>query len=492
SNKKSGATGSAQLSRMALNDNKAGMQGLDKDKINQIIMDNTVGSRFYMNEQKREMQVNERITKMKEKLNSFSTTQLLAAKQQADDLLTEIEKQRDLTRTIIHIDMDAFYASVEERDRPELKTKPMAVGGMDMLSTSNYVARKYGVRAAMPGFIAKKLCPELVIVPLNFDKYKQVSKQTQEIFAEYDANFSGMSLDEAFLDITDHLQKRIFVNPNRKPISLMFFWYYLYLGTLHFLEERTFHYHHSLAVKQPQDSDSDLSRNVSETFGFSPEDVANELRFRIHQKTLLTASAGIAPNTMLAKIGSDLNKPNGQTYFKPNREEILKFVKDFPVRKVNGVGKVTEQLLSALDIKKCGDLYHRRGDLVLLFSEISCSFFFRISLGCSSNVLESSGERKSISTERTFNAISEHKELFAKLEELCQSLAVDMEKENLQGKTLTLKTKNVNFQLHTRSKTVTSPLFNFESVFAVAQKLLEQEIMNANNKLTLRLMGKIQ
>uniref|UniRef100_H2ZFN6 DNA polymerase kappa n=1 Tax=Ciona savignyi TaxID=51511 RepID=H2ZFN6_CIOSA len=427
--------------RMALNDNKAGMQGLDKDKINQIIMDNTVGSRFYMNEQKREMQ--------------------------ADDLLTEIEKQRDLTRTIIHIDMDAFYASVEERDRPELKTKPMAVGGMDMLSTSNYVARKYGVRAAMPGFIAKKLCPELVIVPLNFDKYKQVSKQTQEIFAEYDANFSGMSLDEAFLDITDHLQKRILYDE----------------------EERTFHYHHSLAVKQPQDSDSDLSRNVSETFGFSPEDVANELRFRIHQKTLLTASAGIAPNTMLAKIGSDLNKPNGQTYFKPNREEILKFVKDFPVRKVNGVGKVTEQLLSALDIKKCGDLYHRRGDLVLLFSEISCSFFFRISLGCSSNVLESSGERKSISTERTFNAISEHKELFAKLEELCQSLAVDMEKENLQGKTLTLKTKNVNFQLHTRSKTVTSPLFNFESVFAVAQKLLEQEIMNANNKLTLRLMG---
>ncbi|XP_078483158.1 DNA polymerase kappa-like isoform X1 [Ciona intestinalis] len=455
----------AQLTRMSLNDNKAGMQGLDKEKINKIIMDNTVGSRFYKNEQKREQQVNSRIQKMKEKLNSFTSNQIMTAKQHADEILLEVENQRDLSRTIIHIDMDAFYAAVEERDRPELKQKPMAVGGMDMLSTSNYVARKYGVRAAMPGFIAKKLCPNLIIVPTNFDKYREVSKETQEIFSEYDENFCGMSLDEAFLDITDHLQKRI----------------------LYDQEERTFNYHPTLAPTTTSGDAND--KKTSETFAFSAEEVAKEIRFRIHQKTLLTASAGIAANTMLAKIGSDLNKPNGQTFFVPNRDEIMKFIKDFPVRKVNGIGKVTEQLFSSLGVKKCGDIYEMRAELMLLFSATSCSFFFRMCLGCSSNILEPDGERKSISTERTFSTISDCDELFAKLDELCHSLAVDMKKQNLQGKTLTLKTKNVDFQLHTRSKTINVPMTNYQTIFPVAQELLKQEILNANNKLSLRLMG---
>ncbi|RXG67664.1 Tyrosine-protein phosphatase non-receptor type 12 [Armadillidium vulgare] len=168
------------LQNLQLNTNKAGMNGLDTAKINDIIQKASEGSKFYIHKQK-----------CQEKMLKLSL---------------EMEESRDLTKTIVHIDMDMFYAAVEMRDDPTLRDKPMAVGGNAMLSTSNYAARKFGVRAAMPGFIAKKLCPNLIIVPCNFSKYKKVSKEIQKIFEDYDPQFSPMSLDEAYLDITEYLK----------------------------------------------------------------------------------------------------------------------------------------------------------------------------------------------------------------------------------------------------------------------------------------------
>jgi DNA polymerase kappa len=161
-----------------------------------------------------------------------------------------------------------FYAAVEMRDNPDLRGKPVAVGGIKMICTANYEARKYGVRAAMPGFIATRLCPNLVFVPTNFDKYRQVAEQTREIFRQYDPNFEAMSLDEAYLDLTDYMQQH------------------------------------------PQ---------------HTPSEVVAELRSRIFQITQLTASAGIACNSKLAKICSDVNKPNGQFELKSD-EESIRFV----------------------------------------------------------------------------------------------------------------------------------------------------------------------
>lgn len=205
---KSTSTAEGFLSRMAINDNKAGMEGLDRDRINKIIMESSKGSKFYENELKREQQVNQRIEKMMLQKAQITEQKLKKAQAQVEKVAAELERSRDLSRVIVHVDMDAFYAAVEMRDCPELKDKPMAVGSNSMLSTSNYHARKYGVRAAMPGFIAKKLCPNLVIVPTNFDKYRAVSEEIRQIFADYDPHFQPMSLDEAYLDFTEHLEQR--------------------------------------------------------------------------------------------------------------------------------------------------------------------------------------------------------------------------------------------------------------------------------------------
>ncbi|XP_029861119.1 DNA polymerase kappa isoform X7 [Aquila chrysaetos chrysaetos] len=415
------------LLRMGLNDNKAGMQGLDKEKINKIIMEATKGSRFYENELKKDQQVNQRIEKMMQLKEKITTQQLLKAQLQVDKLVIELEQSRNLSSTIVHIDMDAFYAAVEMRDNPELKEKPIAVGSMSMLSTSNYHARRFGVRAAMPGFIAKKLCPHLTIVPLNFEKYGKVSKEVREILTEYDPNFTPMGLDEAYLNITEHLEERLN-------------W---------------------------------------------PED-----KRRFFFNTERTTEKGIAPNTMLAKMCSDRNKPNGQCRIAPERQAVLDFLKDLPIRKVPGIGKVTEKMLKALGIVTCSELYQQRALLSLLFSEASWRNFLDISLGLGSTHLEKDGERKSMSTERTFNEINTAEDQYSLCRELCRDLAQELQKEGLKGKTVTLKLKNVNFEVKTRASTVLSSVSTEEEIFAVAKDLLGTEIDSvAPHPLRIRLMG---
>ncbi|XP_039614355.1 DNA polymerase kappa isoform X3 [Polypterus senegalus] len=328
------STGGGFQPWMAVNDNKAGMEGLDKEKINRIILEASKGSRFYENELKKEQQVNQRIEKMMQQKELITVQQLRKAQLLVDKLVNDLECSRDLGRIIVHIDMDAFYAAVEMRDNPDLKDKPMAVGSMSMLSTSNYHARKFGVRAAMPGFIAKKLCPSLITVPLNFDKYKAVSAE------------------------------------------------------------------------------------------------------------------------------------------------------------VPGIGKVTEKMLKALGITTCSELCQQGALLSLLFSETSWHHFLQISLGLGSTHLERDGERKSMSTERTFSEMSDPEEQYSLCRELCSDLAKDLKKEGLKGRTVTLKLKNVNFALKTKASTLSYAVSTEDEIFALAKDLLKTEIDNSSPQpLRLRLMG---
>ncbi|XP_065517211.1 DNA polymerase kappa isoform X2 [Lathamus discolor] len=423
------------LLRMGLNDNKAGMQGLDKEKINKIIMEATKGSRFYENELKKDQQVNQRIEKMMQLKEKITAQQLLKAQLQ---------------------------------------------------STSNYHARRFGVRAAMPGFIAKKLCPHLTIVPLNFGKYSKVSKEVREILAEYDPNFMPVGLDEAYLNITEHLEERLNWPESRRRF------FFNTEGTTEtggcssspvLFEDSTL-----LINDHPEQRDQLVENSV--VFGTSAEEVVKEIRFRIEQKTQLTASAGIAPNTLLAKMCSDCNKPNGQCRIVPERQAILDFLKDLPIRKVPGIGKVTEKMLKALGIVTCSELYQQRALLSLLFSEASWHNFLDISLGLGSTHLEKGGERKSMSTERTFSEMNTAEDQYSLCQELCRDLAQDLQKKGLKGKTVTLKLKNVNFEVKTRASTVLSSVSTEEEIFAVAKDLLGTEIDSvAPHPLRIRLMG---
>ncbi|XP_076853770.1 DNA polymerase kappa isoform X2 [Brachyhypopomus gauderio] len=478
------------LSRMAINDNKAGMEGLDRDKINKIILESSKGSRFYVNELKKDQQVNKRIEKMMRWKAKLTEQQIQKAQAEVEKLSAELERGRELGRVIVHVDMDAFYAAVEMRDCPELKEKPMAVGSMSMLSTSNYHARRYGVRAGMPGFIAKKLCPDLVIVPLNFDKYTAVSEQVREVFAAYDPHFVPMSLDEAYLDITEHLHER-----QRWPESMRSFRFSdVQLGAeIHETKNDVRVDNLSPVLFEDSPSASPTLPGADgkvEVFGTSPEEAVREMRFRIEQKTSLTASAGIAPNMMLAKVCSDKNKPNGQYRILPERPAVMDFIRDLPVRKVSGIGKVTEKMLAALDIFTCSQLRQQMAVLSLLFSETTWHHFLQISLGLGSARVERDSERKSMSTERTFGEMSDPEEQYALCRTLCRDLARDLQKEGLKGKTVTLKLKNVIFEVKTRAFTLQCAVCTEEEIFTAAKELLTAEIDHVRPQLLkLRLMG---
>ncbi|XP_061585948.1 DNA polymerase kappa [Cololabis saira] len=485
------------LSRMAINDNKAGMEGLDRDRINKIIMESSKGSRFYENELKKEQQVNQRIEKMMLQKAQITEQQLKKAQSQVEKMTSKLEKSRDLSRAIVHVDMDAFYAAVEIRDCPELKDKPMAVGSMSMLSTSNYHARKYGVRAAMPGFIAKKLCPNLVIVPTNFDKYRAVSDEIREIFADYDPHFQPMSLDEAYLDFTDHLEQRqswpessrthryrasSLTADEKQPEDIQ--------GTEADIEDLSPVLFEDSPSSSPCLPGSEGAAGAFEVFGTSVEEAVREMRFRVEQKTMLTASAGIAPNMMLAKVCSDKNKPNGHYRLPPTREAVMDFIQNLPVRKVCGIGKVSEKMLNALGITSCSHLGQQMALLSLLFSETAWHHFMEVSLGLGSTYIPRHEERKSMSTERTFRELSNAEEQLSLCRELCEDLAEDMQKESLKAKTVTLKIKNIKFEVKTRAQTLPYAVATVEEIFAVAKDLLKTEIENESPQpLRLRLMG---
>ena len=273
-------------------------------------------------------------------------------------------------RKIIHVDMDCFYAAVEEREQPELVGRPLGVGGLGgrgVLTTCNYEARKYGVRSAMPTFMALSRCPQLVMVRPRFDLYRAESAKVRAIFHEYTPLVEPLSLDEAYLDVSHH----------DRPATT----------------------------------------------------VAQEIRARIHEVTHLTASAGIAPNKMLAKIASDLRKPNGQFTIKP--AAVAAFMLDLPARKIHGIGEVTaKRLETELAVETCGQLQaFGRADLQARFGKFGANLYDRCR-GIDDRPVEPNRERKSLSNENTFPAnLTTLEQCAERLEEIHADLLRDLEKQ---------------------------------------------------------------
>ncbi|KAG5548252.1 hypothetical protein RHGRI_013824 [Rhododendron griersonianum] len=393
---------------------KAGMEGVDKEKVQRIIYEMSKGSKYFENEERKDAFIKQKIENMQAQFAKLTASEISHYQKVADKRILELEATRDLTRIWLHVDMDAFYAAVETLSNPLLKGKPMAVGGMSMISTANYEvritscssivlfvllsiddlytlkARRFGVRAAMPGFIARRLCPELIFVPVDFKKYTYYSDLTRKVFQKYDPNFMAASLDEAYLDITTVCRER----------------------------------------------------------HMSSGEIGEELRSSVYEETGLTCSAGVAPNRLLAKVCSDINKPNGQFVLPNDRTAIMTFISSLPIRKIGGIGKVTEHLLrDVIGISTCEEMLQKSGFLCALFSRSSADFFLCVGLGLGGTNTPQVRLRKSISNERTFPATENESFLFQKLVDLAEMLSTDMKKESLCGRTLTLKLKTASFEV---------------------------------------------
>ena len=303
--------------------------------------------------------------------------------------------------------MDAFFASVEQLDNPELRGKPVAVGGSgerSVVAAASYEARKFGVRSAMSSVIAKKLCPDLIFVKHNFARYSEVSAEVMNIFRQYTDIIEPLSLDEAFLDVTDDKQK---------------------IG--------------------------------------SATVIAQKIRYEIKQKTGLTASAGISVNKFLAKIASEINKPDGLFIIPPGDAE--KFIEELAVEKFYGIGKVTAAKMHQLGIHKGSDL--KKWDMVSLVRNFgkAGAFFYDIVRGKDDRPVEPDQERKSVGTELTYEKdLTTGFEIIAELYKLEKELMERLESAETSGRTITLKIKFADFRQITRSKTLQYYISDFDTL----------------------------
>ncbi|KAH6657123.1 DNA polymerase kappa [Truncatella angustata] len=410
---------------------KAGQGSVDQSKVSEVIYNASKGSKFFNREEAKDVILTKKITAILAKKSRLEKLDLSRELRQADQLITQLEATRDLTQWVVHVDCDAFYAAVEQLDRPELKEVPFAVGG-GVLTTCNYIARKYGCRSGMAGFVAKKLCPDLLLIPLNFDKYTAKAHEVREVLAEYDPRFESASIDEAYLNITEYCNEH----------------------------------------------------------GLNPEEVVQRMREEVHERTKITVSAGIAANAKLAKICSNMNKPNGQ-YILPNRRSaIVSFMRDLPCRMVNGIGRVLERELAEVGVKTCGDIYPERKYLRQLFGEKTYEFLIMVHLGLGRTNVQPAEEheRKSVGTESTFRDMSDPAQLRDKMKWLAEELEKDMRRAECKGRTLCLKVKLHTYEVFTRQVVTPKAIYLADDLYNHALPMLakvEQEMPS----LKLRLMG---
>ena len=331
-------------------------------------------------------------------------------------------------RKIIHVDMDAFYASVEQMDNPDLKGKPIAVGGggkRGVVSAASYEARKFGVKSAMAGSLAAKLCPQLIFVRPRFERYTEISKKIKKIFFDYTNLVEPLSLDEAYLDVTQ----------NKKG-------------------------------------------NPSATL------IAKEIRERIFNEIGLTASAGISINKFVAKVASDYNKPNGQKTVNP--EEVIPFLEQLDIRKFYGVGKVTAERMYKMGIFTGMDLKSKTLDYLNEHFGKSGRYYYYIVRGIHNSEVKPNRIRKSLAAERTFNEnLSSEVFMLEKLEHISKEVSNRLQKSKVSGKTITLKIKYSDFTLQTRSKTLPYFISDKSIILETAKDLLFQEKL----KNSVRLLG---
>ena len=337
-------------------------------------------------------------------------------------------KEKILHRKIIHVDMDAFYASVEQLDNPELRGKPVAVGGTSdrgVVSAASYEARKFGVRSAMSSVIAIQNCPDLIFVKSNFKRYHEVSNQIRKIFYEFTDKVEPLSLDEAYLDVTE----------NKKG-------------------------------------------NPSATL------IAKEIRKKIKEKTGLNASAGISINKFIAKVASDMNKPNGQKTVAP--QEVIQFLEKLEIKKFFGVGKVTAQKMYRLGIFTGKDLKEKTKKYLEEHFGKSGKFYYQVVRGEHFSEVKPSRTRKSLAAERSFSKnISSEIFMITKLEIIAKEVEKRLKKSKVAGKTITLKIKYSDFTLQTRSKTLPYYISDKNVIVETVKELLYQSTM----KNSVRLLG---
>lgn len=334
-------------------------------------------------------------------------------------------------RKIIHIDMDAFYASVEQRDFPAYRGKPLVVGGpptgRGVVATASYEARRYGIHSAMPCSRAFKLCPHALFVAPRFDAYKAVSARIRQIFSRYTDMIEPLSLDEAYLDVT--------------------------------------------IDKQGIGSAIDIAKRVKDA-------IRNELQ--------LTASAGVSINKFVAKIASDMDKPDGLTFIGPSRVE--RFMEQLPVEKFFGVGKVTAakmrqlQLFTGADLKRLSE-----ADLVRLFGK-SGRFYYRIVRGIDDRTVQPHRELKSLAVEDTFSKDLDRLDVMEdELGKITAKLTNRLKTRNLKGRTFTLKVRFADFRLLTRSQSLSYYTDGFEDIIGLASQSLRTVV--AEDPMPIRLLG---
>ncbi|WP_417859798.1 DNA polymerase IV [Winogradskyella sediminis] len=329
-------------------------------------------------------------------------------------------------RKIIHVDMDAFYASVAQMDHPDLKGKPIAVGGggnRGVVSAASYEARKFGVKSAMSGRLAIKLCPDLIFVKTDFERYREISNRIRKIFLEYTDLVEPLSLDEAYLDVTE--------NKIGLPSASL---------------------------------------------------IAQEIRQRIFNEVGLTASAGISINKFIAKVASDYNKPNGQKTVNP--EDVLSFLEDLDIRKFYGVGKVTAEKMYLKGIFTGKDLKSKSLRYLEDNFGKSGSYYYHVVRGIHTSEVKPNRIRKSLAAERTFSKnLSSEIFMLEKLEQISEEVAKRLRKNNISGKTITLKIKYSDFSLQTRSKTIPYFISDKSIILETAKDLLYQNKLNNSVRL---------
>lgn len=329
-------------------------------------------------------------------------------------------------RKIIHVDMDAFYASIAQMDNPELKGKPIAVGGggkRGVISAASYEARKFGVKSAMSGRLAEKLCPDLIFVKTDFARYKEISGRIRKIFLDYTDLVEPLSLDEAYLDVTE--------NKIGLPSATL---------------------------------------------------IAQKIRQRIFKEIGLTASAGISINKFIAKVASDYNKPNGQKTVNP--EDVIGFLEALDIRKFYGVGKVTAEKMYQKGIFTGKDLKAKSLEFLDENFGKSGRYFYHVVRGIHNSEVKPNRTRKSLAAERTFSEnLSSEIFMLEKLDHIAEEVARRLEKSKVSGKTITLKIKYSDFTLQTRSKTLPYYVQDKSIILETAKDLLYQEHLNNSVRL---------
>ncbi|MCF7858993.1 MAG: DNA polymerase IV [Candidatus Cloacimonetes bacterium] len=343
--------------------------------------------------------------------------------------MDKIQKEREI-RKIIHVDMDAFFAAVEIRDNPQYKGKPIIVGGKPnsrgVVATCSYEARKFGIHSAMPSFMAYKLCPQAIFVRGRFDAYREASKLIEEIFFEYSDLVEPVSIDEAYLDVTN----------NKKCIA-------------------------------------------------SATQIAIEIRSKIFNKTKLTASAGVSYNKFLAKIASDMNKPDGLVVVTPLKAKQV--LEELPIGKFHGIGKASEKKMKMLGINNGKDLKERTlKELVQHFGKVG-KYYYNIVRGIDNREIVTERIRKSLGHERTFSKDVTNIDTMVKIiSELGEKISKQMQERHFKAKTLTLKIKYANFDVVSRSKTIDIPFDKVDVINHLGRKML---LENLGPKCKIRLLG---